>query len=419
MESYSQDVNTHVKRGKLAIFAITCFLAFLSVIIVVSTNLLTKSNSCFASNPKAAEQSSTANLLPGQSVRLECSGSRIISALSNGDKTLLVQCLANTITPTTSFPQTTNAPIPTNSGGHSCMVETPAQPNSQNKMVALSGLDCSGYSEPRVWMESQSWWYESKTDGSNGAKCFPGDHIHLNTCMPFLQKIRGVVPFKINSTLHSANNSAEGPGTANLLRIQLWDKADPIYSQKLDWTCPAGQNCSQTFDVNVDTTKAKTDGEGEFRMTINIPCNKSSTKPSCDRFYNTTRWFSIIDNGKNVSNYNHYDGAGGWYNGTGYSNIKIERSDLLKLSYQTLSGIVPIRVAGDKKELVVAVDSANHGMKPGWELYNGSGGGGWKTVTLDTNNLANGYHKFSVRTCDETSKGTGCGVFVVAFKVQN
>lgn len=320
-----------------------------------------------------------------------------------------------TATPTQGSGNPTATPTRGQQTGN-CNVNPPTNPSPSNPMPAIAdpALNCSGYAEPRVWFESQSWWIEE------GSKCFPGDHIHANACFPFMQKVRGQMPLNVTAVIHAANNSAEGPGTVNLYRIQVWDKVDPIHKEALSWTCPAGQNCVKTFNTVIDTTKSSSDGEGEFRVTFNIPCNKSSDKPTCDRFYNTARWFTIFDNGKSVNNFKHYDGSGGWYAGTDYNNAKVDRADMLKLAYTPLSGVVPIKVQGEKPELVVTVDSKNHGVDPGWVLYDGAGGDGkWVTVNMDTRNLANGYHKFFVRTCDTIDKGTGCGIHVVAFRVQN
>ncbi len=103
MDELSYPAHRSIRNSKVAIFVVVLFLIFLTGVVIISSNQLTKSDSSIASNPYAAEPSTSATTLqPGNSMRLECLGSKIISLLSNGDKTMLVQCLANTPTPSQS-----------------------------------------------------------------------------------------------------------------------------------------------------------------------------------------------------------------------------------------------------------------------------------------------------------------------------
>jgi hypothetical protein len=64
---------------------------------------------------------------------------------------------------------------------------------------------CTGYPEPRVPLESQSWW--SRGAGLNNPQ--PGDtlngrdeHAHLRVCMPHETPVSGVVRFDLDMMVH-------------------------------------------------------------------------------------------------------------------------------------------------------------------------------------------------------------------------
>ena len=48
-------------------------------------------------------------------------------------------------------------------------------------------LTCEGYPEPRVFLESQSWWVDAH-------RPYPGAQIHWGTCFP-LMRFRRLAPF--------------------------------------------------------------------------------------------------------------------------------------------------------------------------------------------------------------------------------
>ena len=48
-------------------------------------------------------------------------------------------------------------------------------------------LSCEGYPEPRVFLESQSWWVDAH-------RPYPGAQIHWGTCFP-LMRFQRLAPF--------------------------------------------------------------------------------------------------------------------------------------------------------------------------------------------------------------------------------
>lgn len=69
-------------------------------------------------------------------------------------------------------------------------------------------LACTGYPEPRVWLESQDWWSPIPELGGLG-------HMHMGMCFPQGQTVAGVVAFDVRVVLH------HNAGT--LVRIKMQD----------------------------------------------------------------------------------------------------------------------------------------------------------------------------------------------------
>ena len=52
--------------------------------------------------------------------------------------------------------------------------------------------DCSVYTQPRIFLEAQSWWLHIP-----GATRTDFGHVHVGTCFPYLQNVSDSVPFDI------------------------------------------------------------------------------------------------------------------------------------------------------------------------------------------------------------------------------
>jgi hypothetical protein len=275
-------------------------------------------------------------------------------------------------------------------------------------------LTCEGYPERRVFLESQSWWSDARVPS-------PGAHIHVGTCFPLFQEIRGVVAFDVRLVLHG------DPGETDQLRIQVretdlnggsTDAMEPV-RVPLVWRCPLGETCERWETVRVDTTQAAVDGRKEFRITLNVPSTPEGPNGG-NRQFQTTRWHAILANGgRPVRDYEDHDrtGAAGWYTVSEYTNARIRDRDALHAAERTLCGVWSPQVLGEKDHLVVAVDSANHGLDPGIVVYDGLADGVWRQVGIDTSTLADGPHRLFLRADDALPNGTSSGVFVIPFRV--
>ena len=284
---------------------------------------------------------------------------------------------------------------------------------SSDQKPAVKVPDCSGYPEPRVYLETQSWWSDARVG-------FPGQHIHLGTCFPLLQPVSGVLTLDVHGILH------HDPGNVDFLRMQVWERGNQIthITQPIPggWSCPGVSECVRDFQISIDTDTLD-QGRREFRLTFNIP-----TTPIGNRQFNTTRWHACIRSCTSageppVDDAPEIDrmGAAGWYTSSEYTNVRINAADGQRLAYQPVSGIVAIQVLGEDDLLEVAVDAKAHGMDPGLVLYDGPGLGQWRTVLIDTSLLANGTHKLFLRgdEPDLAPAGINSGVFVLPFRVDN
>jgi hypothetical protein len=66
------------------------------------------------------------------------------------------------------------------------------------RSASAADPDCSVYSQPRIFLEAQSWWLQ--TSGTTGTDL---GHVHVGTCFPYLQKVSDSVPFDIQVKLHN------------------------------------------------------------------------------------------------------------------------------------------------------------------------------------------------------------------------
>lgn len=60
--------------------------------------------------------------------------------------------------------------------------------------------NCTGWPEPRVWIEAQQWW----TDAGEEADIeHTSRHFHIGACMPYGQTVSGVVTIDVLTQLHN------------------------------------------------------------------------------------------------------------------------------------------------------------------------------------------------------------------------
>lgn len=285
--------------------------------------------------------------------------------------------------------------------------------NERVEAQVADPLACTGYPEQRVFLESQGWWKDSTIAEMEGR------HIHLGTCFPLHQQVRGIVHFDVRIMLHNMANW----GAINLLRVQIFNNGSSSQfttSIPLKLTCPT-DDCQWLRPIDVDTTRVPYDGPWEFRMTANIPKTAQG-----HRFYQSTRWHAILANGKPVkigTNATRSPGAAGWYTGADYTNVYCGIGDSgYKFVSTPQSGVVALTCKFDRQTAFASLDPAFHSEPPseGVVLLNDLTGG-TKTITVDTSMLSDGRHNLFLRTSTTVTKppGTASGVLVLPFTVSN
>lgn len=272
--------------------------------------------------------------------------------------------------------------------------------------ATIDGLNCTGYPEKRVFLESQAWWF--RTPGKTGTS---QGHVHVGTCFPHRQKIAGVVRFDVRVIMH------DNPGVLTHVNIGAAGEWGSIRSVALtpNWRCAT--TCTRWFRVYVDTRKIPRDGRQEFRFRAQVK------EPDGKEMIASTGWLAWVSNGRTVQHYRSSWSAEarGWYTDAGYANAKIDDLPLSAVSgiwrptvrMSPGSGGVPVT------SYRVILDPDFHAGKPGTTVRSGSGS--YKgAVSIDTTKLRNGKHKLVLIADAATSVGsTNRGVMVVPFTVSN
>ena len=187
-------------------------------------------------------------------------------------------------------------------------------------------INCTGYKEPRVSLETQDWWTASG-DAVEGMS----QHIHLATCFPLDQTLKGTVPFDIHVQLHM------NPGMLTVVDLQVFGNSVSVSqtAAKPNLTCPTAQ-CDLWYHLDYDTTKVPADGSLEFRFHAKV------TSPDGTLGYTSSGWQAILANGgRPVQSYRPaaYLEARGWYEGTSYENARF----VTPLPSGPVKGLVDLR----------------------------------------------------------------------------
>jgi hypothetical protein len=253
---------------------------------------------------------------------------------------------------------------------------------------------CTGFPEPRVWLESQAWW-------DTAGLVLPsrvGEHIHVGTCWPTTATggeatLDGPQRLWIRVMLHRST------GKTSILRV-----ADGSTVKKsVTLVIPPSRDTTLwvPFDVNLTTWST---GRREVRWTVNIP-NTAEGK----RQYQSTGWQLCVRACSPTYRTPPWTEGRGWYEGHDYQNARF----LSPLPVAPLSGVWTFKVRLlQNGPGGVFVDPNFHAGSAGQRL---AGGGFSGVITLDTRTLANGVHHLVLVASDDQS----AGVQVVRFRVEN
>jgi hypothetical protein len=270
-------------------------------------------------------------------------------------------------------------------------------------------LDCSQYISPKRYpVGAQSWWMAvpPQQGTSNG-------HLHLDTCFPLGGTISGVVHFDVLLTMH------DNPGTLDSLTVQIGGSGQYVAARKLfkpALTCI--DTCSWWVAIDVDTRGFANDGSQETRWRAGV------TTTDGKKLFTSTSWEINLHNGKPVKDYRpllSYIGGKGWYTTLGYTKSIIRDG----FPYNgVVSGLWTLQVQCDTSDRPVTgcsvrIDPNLHMGIDGWIVLQRTGA--YKgPLTIDTRQLANGWHRFMLKTdAISADDSTASGIMTFWFLAQN
>ncbi len=281
--------------------------------------------------------------------------------------------------------------------------------------------DPGDFDSRQIPVEMQAWWMPAF------------GHIHATAKLPLGQEVSGVLNFDVRIVLHR--------NASYLKQLRIDDDDGVLIRIPLNLDCPADQTCAFNVPVSLDTTQLQ-DGWRELRI------RAETETPDGKKFLNSSGIPILVNNaqtslGGSRSDYNRFCNntsliGRGWYEGFGYTNAIIECVPL-----EPVSGVHTFRVRAqkDSQQLTVALDKTHAipaagpwpavSASPGTILFDQNGNfQDFFEVTVDTTQLANGWHSLSVTSKGpngEVSQCDGCpdvesfphGVAKMWFYVQN
>ncbi len=290
-------------------------------------------------------------------------------------------------------------------------------------ITAPDPVTCSGYPEPRVFLESQAWWADDEVSADGGTK-----HVHSGVCMPLNGVVSGKVTFDVVSKLHNYQGW-------NLRFVRIQSATDQGGVDNVVITSPGtvcnSHDCTFVTPITIDTDALAT-GRHEFRI-------HSEARPgvgSAPKNLATNGWQVCIRSCSGVTPQATDNPEGrGWYHteagsDKGYVNGRFNSQ--AEFPWQADKGFVPVsgqwcppvrilRGAGDDSvdRSRVVVDPDFHAGKPGITVLDQPGSFEGRAC-VDTTKLGNGQHKLVLiaHTGSEFA-GQLAGVFVVPFVVAN
>jgi hypothetical protein len=264
------------------------------------------------------------------------------------------------------------------------------------------------YSEPRVFVDAQSWWEDSAQPAKR--------HLHMGACIPERETLSGTIHIDAKVQMH--DNLAGSKITYVAIVWETGASGDHTYfSRNPGWTCGSNQ-CSfwQGFDMPVSAFD-RSGLEG-------IRLRATDREPSAKELRVSMNFQAYIENGKTRQDMTRmaYLRLKGWYTGLNYCESAY-RSDVTPLPDGPVSGVWSPWLRqidhgstdADPTYHSIRLDPDLHNGIPGTFLNEGSGPrDGY--FNIDTTGLM-GTHKLMLETECETSAGQNSGVGVIPFTV--
>jgi hypothetical protein len=298
-------------------------------------------------------------------------------------------------------------------------------------------VTCAGYPEPRVFLESQSWWYDdaAHTDGQSS-------HVHVGTCFPIYGTVSGIQSFDLVVKMH---NEPVGTKITNVRFSGNVTGPNPIYlyqNNSLSLQCPSTSptDCTHIIPITVDWSKLAVNGV-TYRGTTEVRIHGQTTRPDGSRNLATNGWLLFVDNpGATLATskavrFPTTEGRG-WYELPGKPKLGYINALLTSpVPRDPVCGVFSVRVStklGANEGIgtetlessLVTIDPHLHAVpeQPGRVLFDGPGAI-YRRFDIDTTQLSNGPHSLVIAARavggDVPAGKKLAGAQVIPFKVDN
>jgi hypothetical protein len=280
-----------------------------------------------------------------------------------------------------------------------------ATPLANISTPGVDPLQCTGYPEPRIWLESQAWWDSTGINVTEGS-VREGEHIHVGMCWPTTADggdaviTTDTLSVDVRVLLHNQT------GKTHVFRVSDDGKVMQYQSFAMG---PGDAERWFTYKVNLKTWPT---GRREVRWTARIKAPPPDRDPPHPEMFNSTGWQLCVRScTPTYRPEESYTEARGYYAHHDYKNARF----LSKLPVAPVSGLWTFRIRLlDTGPGGVFVDPDFHNKSPG-TVIRATGGPFLGDVTIDTSTLTNGYHRLVLVSSD----GNAAGVQVIGFTVAN
>lgn len=268
---------------------------------------------------------------------------------------------------------------------------TPSPTPSPTASGSVPPTACSGYPEPRIFMESMGRWQTSP--GGTGKDY---EYLIMGTCFPISQPVSGTVHFDIVVSL------VDNPGTITVISPKIATSAGQVQLTEYPLNLACGTHeCSWTISVSIDSTRSPYDGFEELRLFTEV------LEPNGHDLAVSDGWLLDIANGKPHNDMwtNGREEGRGWYTHTCYANALLNQAP--PLTPLPHSGTFTVHWNANhggtgadcspqpvtSRDLWLDADPDHAGV-----LVQSASGGGDSTATIDLSTLTSGPHHLVLMT---------------------
>lgn len=282
-----------------------------------------------------------------------------------------------------------------------------AIPNAQ--AATPDPVACTGYPEPRIYLETQSWWEPVPGLNTQG-------HVHMGVCWPDRQVVSGTLRLDIVGLFHLER------GKITQFKVQDDLSTDFISAANIavDSSTYTGSDPTVIRTMSIDTTKMP-DGLRQLRIYIYF------THPNGNSQRTKAMYRVRVNNvpgttGEIGPKYSEYGGAG-WYKEADGTDWGYQTATLKSGSFPGVAcvpdiwkPVVDTDPSGTTEHLVT-IDPHFHDGDQGRVVHRSTTAGYEGPVVIDTSTLSIGWHKLVIQSARRVGSEENGGVFLLPFRV--